>query len=169
MLDIRGMECDRVSEMGWQSDWLYRLIFRSAEESWTQVTRTRETHPNFGPFPEYLLLWQFSEVQIQPYDGASAKLLRATLSGEVTRQWRIDTDGLRLQKEREVPLRRREPVRRVFHEVGFVGFYIHPNRKLVVLSHSLGPLWGRQGVYQVYGQGGRGTLVPHSDFVSFIS
>lgn len=100
------------------------------------MAANQESYPQFGPFPEYVCISQYSDIKIQPFSPGD-RHKKAELAGEISRQWRLDDSGLYPCKEID-KRPRKKTLSTVFHSCGLVCFAISPDRKLVVISSVYG-------------------------------
>ena len=149
--------------MGWQSDWLYQVIFKNIQKAWEEVLKDGQTE--MGPAPDYCIVSQFSEFKSVPWQSS---LLMATSAGPIIKRWKLDSVGVdRITgaqvKEFEIPHKERG----AFYRVGKINFCISDDRRIVSIGCNFGPRYGTERVYRVQGQGKHGQLSGHPDFVWF--
>jgi len=134
--------------MAWQSDWLYQLIFDEVRRVWQRASK--EGAGQFGPAPTSFLITEMSE--------ADWETVRCGGAGH--RQWIYQGSQFEptpLAEGTETDLGER---RGIFYERGAVAFHIDSGRKRVLFTYNLGPRYGRGFVFEVIGQGAKGTLSP---------
>jgi hypothetical protein len=131
--------------MGWQSDWLYRLIFEQIAKIWE--TATREGAGPFGPPPNALLITETRDA-----DWEHARCL-----GNPIRYWMYQGGEPECVPTVEVDT---NPGQRqgMFYERGEVVFCIAADRNRVLFTYILGPRYGRGMILDVVGQGADGRL-----------
>jgi hypothetical protein len=133
--------------MGWQSDWLYQLIFDEVERVWKRARK--DGAGRFGPPSTAFLISEMPEADWE----------HIRCHGDAHRQWTYkggdpepapcvvyDTD---LGEQRGM-----------FYERGVVEFFIDTDRKRVLFTYTLGPRYGRGMIFGVVGQGTKGRLTP---------
>jgi hypothetical protein len=134
--------------MGWQSDWLYQLVFAEVERVWHSATRDGDSE--FGPAPEALLV----------RESAEADWGQVRCCGPARRQWTF-RGGPPEQLVGGVPEAADLGERRgMFYRRGLVEFCVATDRQQVLLTYTLGPRYGRGVVLAVSGQGASGRLTP---------
>lgn len=134
--------------MGWQTDWLYDLIFHEVERVWRRALR--EGRGKFGPAPSQFLIKEMCEAD---WESMRCK-------GEEHRKWRYSggsPEHLPAEDETRESLGEQ---RGMFYEKGEIRFHVAPDRKRVLLTYTLGPRYGRGMALAVQGQGAKGKLVP---------
>lgn len=147
--------------MGWQSDWLYQLIFNNIQQHWEQVLK--DVQCGLGPAPDYCLVSEFGSFKSVTWQDS---LLMASSSGSVIKRWKLDGTGIQfiteaIQKELTIP----HEECGAFYRVGQISFCISNDRKIVSIECNFGPRYGTSRVYKVEGQGKNGQLFGHPDFV----
>ncbi len=132
--------------MGWQSDWLYRLIFDEVAKLWSQAQQ--EGAGRFGPAPDRFYIQQYADVdweqlfcqlpvmRVWAFEGTTAPVLVTTLPFPTPDR----------------------AVRGMFFVDGVVQFHITNDRKRIVWNHWLGRRYGRGKVLRVHGQGQAATI-----------
>jgi len=143
--------------MGWQSDWLYRLIFDEAAKLWTQAQK--EGSGTFGPAPDRFYVQQCAAFDWQ----------KLYCHPPILRVWSFDTTvwpALVAAIPFPTPDR---AVRGMFFVDGSVQFHIADDRKRVGWNHILGPRYGRGKVFRVRGQGQTATLEQDPAFGEWVS
>jgi hypothetical protein len=131
--------------MGWQSDWLYDLIFLEVEKVWRRALAYGSM--GHGPPPAALLV---SEAREGDWQTASCR-------SEAVRHWIYrgrEPEPLLLAGAEPDPGQRRG----MFYERGLVAFCVAADRKQVLFTFVLGPLFGEGMVFDVVGQGAQGRL-----------
>jgi len=134
--------------MGWQSDWLYQLIFDEVEQVWQRARKDGAGH--FGPAPTTFLI---SEMREANWDDMRCR-------GDAQRHWTYQggqPEPMALTKGSDADLGEQ---RGMFYARGAVAFCIDANRKRVLFTYALGPRYGRGMVFGVIGQGAKGRLSP---------
>ena len=134
--------------MGWQSDWLYQLVFDEVDRVWHRAIK--DGAGRFGPAPTTLLI---SEMRDADWENARCR-------GDAHRQWTYQGGQPEL-----VPLAEDGAVdvgeqRGMVYERAAVTFCIDCDRKRIVFNYTLGPRYGRGMVFAVIGQGAKGRLSP---------
>jgi hypothetical protein len=132
--------------MGWQSDWLYQLVFAEVGRVWADIADGSE----FGPPPIALVVREMAEAD---WDGPHC-------AGEVRRQWLYrggEPEPVPPQGESGADVGAR---RGMFYERGTVAFHVAPDRRRVLFTFTLGPRFGRGLILGVEGQGAGGRLCP---------
>jgi hypothetical protein len=143
--------------MGWQSDWLHRLIFDEVTNLWSQTQQ--EGAGRFGPAPE--------RFYIQHYAGVDWEQLLC--QPPVMRVWTFaGTTTPKLVLTPPFPTLDRT-VRGMFFVDGVVQFHITDDRKQIVWNHWLGQRYGRGKVLRVHGQGQHATLERDPAFGEWVS
>ena len=138
--------------MGWQSDWLYDLIFDEVARIWKRAIR--DGRGPFGPAPTALVIKEMGEPDWEA----------VRCQGDVHRLWcyRGGTpEVLPVEPESETGVGEQ---RGMFYERGEVQFHISSDRKRVLFTYVLGPRNGRGMEFAVQGQGRQGKLVPGTSF-----
>jgi hypothetical protein len=162
--------------MGWKTDWLYKCIFEHPKRLWTTAQKYQEKweeesmprwmSPDHIKPPDYLLIIQYPPFVVEP--DAQTAGLSASFVGPPIRYWIYDKDGLRPSESLEG-----NPDLKItygmHYKVGLFCFSISADRKLVLLRHMMGPLYGEHFVYKVRGQGKRGLLEGAPGFSGWIS
>jgi hypothetical protein len=150
-------ELSERQTMGWQSDWLYRLIFDEVAILWAQARK--DGAGTFGPSPDRFYVEEcaaadWKELHCQP---------------PVLRTWVFDGSiPPVLLTPSSVPPSDRT-VRGMFFVDGMVQFHIGGNRNQIVWTHILGRRYGRGKVFRVQGQGQTATLERDRDFGEWVS
>jgi hypothetical protein len=144
--------------MGWRNDWLYGLIFDEVARVWTRALK-ESTSPIMGSPPDYLLVREHGSADWEHVACLPPVLREWTYTGEAFEPRPLsDTD--------ELP----PPTRRdAFYSYGIVQYHIRPDRKKVLFTFVLGPLYGRGNVFRVFGQGKRGMLTGDPDSNAWVS
>jgi hypothetical protein len=161
--------------MGWKTDWLYRLVFERVRDVWTEGRAYSENYNEHTQAAVYPELRQPPLERLIVVQFADAELSVPCCTGAVLRVWRYDSAGLvPLPGEPPKPIvvereQRIQGRRCNLFLQGVVSFYISPDRKHVVFTFALGPLYGRGYTYAVSGQGKMGRLSPAPDSVAWIS
>ena len=125
----------------WQTDWLYALVLRQAEEAWAQCNRDPDR-------------WEWKYVLIEEYPEARG----ASCRGDVVRAWIRDAGGLR-----EITLAEDERLTAdilqypVFPFI-LLEFHILPDRQRVAIGHRRAGMGGRGWRYLVRGEGAEAAL-----------
>jgi hypothetical protein len=135
--------------MGWQSDWLYQLIFHEVERVWRVAVK--EGAGRLGPAPTILQVSEMDE----------ADWVHAWCRGVVLRRWTLQggkPESLTLDQQGDADLGER---RGMFYERSAASFCIDSDRKRVLFTYTLGPRYGRGMVFDVMGQGTKGKLRPN--------
>lgn len=137
--------------MRWHKDWLYNQIFELIGDIWESTNRYTRQNSVRQPM-DSLWIQQCGEADI-----AHAFCLRPIL-----REWRFDGETFQIRKNQSslsvlLPSRSAN-IRGMLFDQGVIRFYISPDRKRVVFTYQLGPLFGRGIVYSVVGQGPKGKL-----------
>ena len=146
--------------MGWQSDWLYQLIFKNIQQHWEQALMDGKL---IGPAPDYCIVSQFADLKSVPYQDS---YLMATSKGPVIKRWRLDRTGIhRITEADEKQLTIPYEGRGAFYRIGKISFCISCDRKIVAIKCNFGPRYGTSRVYKVQGQGKNSQLLGHEDFV----
>lgn len=148
--------------MKWEKDWLYGLVIRDIEQIWLRAEQESMAAPG-NPAPEYLVVSQFSLLSTRP-DEVQRSKLHACFVTPIIEQWIFDAAGMR----RGTPAPTTNPVRgtrEMFFPVGNVNFGFSTDRKLVLVTYQMGPLYGEVRVFIVKGQGVKGQLEAHPDFI----
>jgi hypothetical protein len=143
--------------MGWQSDWLYRLIFDEAAKLWAQAQK--EGSGTFGPAPERFYIQQCAAIAWE----------QLFCRPPILRVWSFDTTAppaLVTTLPFAAPDR---TVRGMFYVDGSIQFCIADDRRRVAWNHVLGPRYGRGKVFRVRGQGKTATLEQDSAFGEWVS
>ena len=144
--------------MGWRTDWLYGLVFREIERIWARA-RKEGADGRFGPAPDFLVVRQY----------AGANWIEPECAPPVLREWVYSGGELEprppTDSDKPAPLVRRG----MFWDVGAVRFHIAPDRKRVVLTFQIGPLYGRGHAFRVGGQGKTSVLERDPDSRAWIS
>ena len=129
--------------MGWQTDWLYQLVFQEVADIWQ---RTRNCTEHLGAPPTSLHIYEFAKAD---WDGPRCR-------GKATRGWQYDEiEGLQPAEVEEV---RQPTLQGAMYDIGVVRFHIATSRKQVLFEYVLGPRYGRGQILDVEGQGERGQL-----------
>lgn len=134
--------------MGWQSDWLYQLVFDQVKKVWDRAIR--DGAGRFGPPPNSLLISQMSDADWE----------QVRCRGDIRRQWTYqgsEPEPLTRAAGDDTDLGER---RGMFYERGAVAFCIDSDRKRVLFTFTLGPRYGRGLIFGVVGQGAKGRLGP---------
>ena len=143
--------------MGWQSDWLYHLIFGEAAKLWTQAQK--EGSGKFGPVPNRFYIQQCAGVDWG----------QLFCHPPILRVWTFDaTTEPALIAAVPFPTPDRA-VCGMFFVDGSVRFHIADDRKRVGWNHFLGPRYGRGKVFRVRGQGQTATLEQDPAFGEWVS
>lgn len=159
--------------MGWRTDWLYRIVFDFIRDVWRRANREAEIALEQGELkamPQPFLVQQCAKVNLLLPGCAEPVLREWFYGGTEFHEQRLEV----VQAEESQGRLRRRPnlppaILGMFFEQGLVRFYIFPNRKRVVITYLLGPLYGRGFVYEVKGQGRTATLQVASDTPGWIS
>jgi hypothetical protein len=133
--------------MGWRTDWLYQLLFREVMRIWTRAQKEGET-ALMGPAPDFLLIQQCADA-----DWENALCRTPVLREWIFRGTTIEAQPLSDSQSTPRPVRRK-----AFFDYGIVCFHVTTDRKRVLWTYQLGPLYGRDEVLRVRGQGKRGSL-----------
>lgn len=129
--------------MGWQTDWLYQLVFQEVADIWQ---RSRNFNEQLGAPPTSLRVYEFAQAD---WDGPHCR-------GKANRAWQYDeTAGL---QPSEVIDEQQPTIQGAMYDVGVVRFHIATSRKQVLFEYVLGPRYGRGHIFDVEGQGSRGEL-----------
>jgi hypothetical protein len=145
------------THMGWQTDWLYRLIFDEVTKLWTQAQQ--EGASRFGPAPDRFYIQQYAAVQWE----------QLVCQPPVTCIWTFaGTTAPVLVVTPSFPTPDRT-VRGMFFIDGVVQFHITEDHKRIVWNHWLGRRYGRGNVLRVHGQGQQATLERDPAFGEWVS
>jgi hypothetical protein len=144
--------------MGWQSDWLFQLIFD--EITLLRSKARQEAQGELGPPPRYFVIQQCANAD---WNGIVACL------DPVISQWRFDESGLQVMDiSSELPSQT-IPKQGMFFDVGIVRFCVASDRKHVTMTYILGPRYAAGNVFVVLGQGKTGKLSPSVEHRRWIS
>ena len=158
--------------MSWKSDGLYQLVLREIDNIWRKAVEDgRGVH---GPAPDYLVITQFANLSIQPYaelnpNVKDTRMLVASLSAPVIRQWILDAEGVRFINDSDSIMRKSDTIRGMFYRIGTAAFCVSADRKRVAIEYVLGPRYGLHRVLRVCGQGKQSKLEVAPEFVGWIS
>jgi hypothetical protein len=142
--------------MGWQSDWLYSLIFDEAAKLWLQAQK--EGSGKFGPAPDRFYIQQCADVDWE----------QIFCQPPILQVWSLEATS----PPALVVAPSSSPdhaVRGMFFRDGTVRFHIAGDRRRVAWNHFLGPRYGRGKVFRVHGQGQRATLEQDPTFGEWVS
>jgi len=143
--------------MGWQSDWLYRLIFDEVTKLWIQAQQ--EGAGKFGPAPDRFYIQQFAAVHWE----------QLVCQPPVTHVWSFEgTAAPMFVIPRPFPTPD-QTARGMFFRNGVAQFHITENRQQIVWNHRLGRRYGRGKVLRVRGQGQQATLEGDPAFGEWVS
>lgn len=134
--------------MGWQSDWLYQLVFAEVERVWHRACL--DGQGNLGPAPDVLLVYEASEADWE----------RVRCRYGVRRRWSFRGGQPELLSGEASAANDLGERRGMFYERGRVEFCVAADRARVLLTYTLGPRYGRGAIFDVVGQGTRGRLAP---------
>jgi hypothetical protein len=143
--------------MGWQSDWLYHLIFSEAAQLWAHAQK--EGAGRFGPAPNRFYLQQCADVNWE----------RLFCQPPILRVWAFDGTLPPVFVPTAPPPTPDRTVRGMFFVDGIVHFHITDDRKRVVWNHWLGRRYGRGKVLWIHGQGQDATLNKDPAFGEWVS
>jgi hypothetical protein len=142
--------------MGWQSDWLYGLIFQEVTRLWQQTRR--EGAGRYGPPPDCFYVAQYTDV--------SPDMIACR--GTIIRLWHFDADTFTLIPEGKTIIYN-TTIRGMFYVHGSIKFYITPTRKYLYWNSFFGPRYGRGKVFRIVGQGATGMLEKDMQFGEWVS
>jgi hypothetical protein len=134
--------------MGWQTDWLYQLVFDEVERVWQRAIK--DGVARFGPAPKCLVISEMLEADWE----------ESRCRGVANRQWTYQGGHPKLLSPCEGNATEFGEQRGMFYELGVVTFCIDADRKRLVFSYTLGPRYGRAMTFTVIGQGKNGRLAP---------
>ncbi|HEX4128833.1 MAG TPA: hypothetical protein VHZ24_02235 [Pirellulales bacterium] len=126
--------------MGWQSDWLYELIFHEVEI--VREAATRHDAKNGQP-PNTCFVSEYTDADWE----------RAMNQGSVKRSWILKRGEPIAESDTACNLGDDSEVDGVFFDKAFVTFHIATDRKRVVFVYFLGPRYARGRILAVQGQG----------------
>lgn len=125
--------------MGRPTDWLYQLVFQRVADLSAELRTEHVDSPD---------RFVVDEMSHADWDTAFC-------SGQVSRTWTHDSEGLKAGQTEEPA-----ECRGMFFKVGLVRFHIAADRKRVLFEYRVGPRYGRGFTYRVVGQGKLGRLMP---------
>jgi hypothetical protein len=140
--------------MGWQSDWLYQLIFDEVETVWGRAIK--DGAGQFGPAPTAFIVSEMRDADWEEHPRCR---------GDAHRQWTFQggkPETLDRAAGSQIDLGKR---RGMFYERGGVWFCIDTDRRRVLFTYTLGPRYGRGMIFDVVGQGAKGKFRPGGRFV----
>src|SRR5690349_14404150 len=105
------MAVSRGFGMGWQSDWLYELIFDEIATWWSKTNK--EGKGELGPPPQYFLIQQCVTADSNGFVGCIDPVLT---------QWRFDNAGLQTMNATVGIPKQVLPKQGMFFEFGIVRF-----------------------------------------------
>lgn len=143
--------------MGWRTDWLYRLVFAEVARVWARAQK--EGEGRYGPPPDFLLIQQ----------RADADWDQAQCLGPVLREWMYGGADFEPRSPMDADAVPPATRRGMFYDRGCVQFHITADRKKVLFTFQIGPLYGQGMVFRVRGQGKCGAIDQHPDAHGWIS
>ena len=132
--------------MGWQSDWLYRLIFREIEN--VRAAANRQDAKNGLPPTVYYIL-EYSDADWE----------KVTHLGTVKRSWILKKDEPLAETDATFTPGDDAEIDGMFFNKAAIAFHISSDRKRVTFEYFLGPLYARGRILAVHGQGNRAKLI----------
>lgn len=131
--------------MGWQSDWLYTLVFAKITEVWNGALQNAAEHPDlFGPPPASRRVQECGKITKRPV---------LYCVPPVIREWQFDGTGFALSDPPYINNTDPKPLQIAFFTNPVLRFHIQPDRQKVVVSFVLGPRYGGGYDLLVRGEG----------------